>query len=254
MASHGGIIGLVIACVLFSVKHGIQMLYLFDLIAITGPIGIFFGRLANFTNGELVGRPAEPGFAWGMKFPSDIFLWPSAEPQKLPGLSVVAEKIPGLNGEQWLAWVEQMKTDSTIRQKINETLLTIVDQIQSGNEAAREAIGPLLTLRHPSQLYAAFGEGLLLFLILFLMARKPRKAGIVGASFLFYYGIIRITTEHFRMPDAHIGFDWLGLTRGQWLSIGPVLAGIVLYILWSRSGSVIIPGWARVQSIRLNRR
>lgn len=253
MASHGGILGLIIACALFARKNGIQLLYLFDLIAITGPIGIFFGRLANFSNGELVGRPAEEGFAWGVKFPSDIFQWTS-DPNRLGGLSTVVEKIPGMTADQWLNWVDQLKVDPSARQKINETLLTIVDQIQSGNEAAREAIAPLLTLRHASQLYAALGEGLILFLILFLMARRPRKAGIVGSCFLFYYGIIRIITEHFRMPDAHIGYDWLGLTRGQWLSVGPVIFGAVLYILWSRSGSVIIPGWARVQSIKLNRR
>ena len=254
MASHGGIIGLIIACIFFARKHGMSVLYLFDLIGITGPIGIFFGRLANFINGELVGRPSDPNFAWGVKFPSDIFQWSGSDPTKLSQLSTVVDKIPGLSADQWLGWVDQMRVDPTARQKINETLVQIVDQIQSGNEAAREAIGPLLVLRHPSQLYAAFGEGLLLFLILFWMARSPRKAGIIGASYLFFYGIIRISTEMFRMPDAHIGYDWLGLTRGQWLSIGPVVAGIVLYILWSRSGSVIIPGWARLASIKINRR
>ncbi len=254
MASHGGILGLIIACFLFSMKHGIQLLYLFDLIAITGPIGIFFGRLANFWNGELVGRPADPGFSWGVKFPADIFQWSGAETSKLSSLSAVVEKIPGYTSEQWLTWVDQVRTDGNVRQKINETLVTIVDQIQSGNQAAREAIEPLLTLRHPSQLYAALGEGLILFLILFFMARTPRKAGIVGTSFLFFYGVIRIITEHFRMPDAHIGYDWLGLTRGQWLSVGPVIFGIVLYVLWSRSGSVLIPGWARLASIKINRR
>lgn len=62
MASHGGMIGIAIACILFSRKYAINMLYLFDLVTVGGPIGVFFGRIANFINGELVGRPSDPDF------------------------------------------------------------------------------------------------------------------------------------------------------------------------------------------------
>ncbi|MVD21701.1 prolipoprotein diacylglyceryl transferase, partial [Vibrio cholerae] len=69
----GGIIGVIIACILFARKYGVNYLYLFDLCSIAGPIGIFFGRIANFINGELVGRPSDPNFPLAVKFPQDLF-------------------------------------------------------------------------------------------------------------------------------------------------------------------------------------
>lgn len=254
MASHGGMIGIVLACLLFAKKYSVSHLYLFDLVTVSGPIGVFFGRIANFINGELVGRPSDPNFAWAVKFPSDIYLWPSRDPEKLAGLADVVEKVPGGSRQTWLDWVAQAPTSLQAKQHINNMLLQIVDQIQHGNTAAKEAIAPLLIARHPSQLYAAAGEGLFVFLVLFLLWYKPRKAGIIGASFLIVYGIVRIVQEHFRMPDAHLGFQALGLTRGQWLSVVQVFVGIGLAIFWSRSGSQIIPGWGRVASIKINRR
>ena len=88
--------------------------------------------------------------------------------------------------------------------------------------------------RHPSPLYQAFGEGLLLFILLWLVSAKPKPAGFVSGVFLLGYGVIRFSTEWFRSPDSHIGFiafEWL--TMGQLLSIPMMIAGI-LFILWSR--------------------
>jgi phosphatidylglycerol---prolipoprotein diacylglyceryl transferase len=254
MASHGGMLGLMLASFLFAKKHGISLLYLFDLISICGPVGIFFGRLANFINGELVGRPSPEDFPLGVKFPSDIYLWPSQNPSGLGELAKVVEKIPSMSRDTWLTWVDQFRTSSEVQLKINQGLLDIVNAIQSGNEAAREAIGPLLVLRHPSQLYAAAGEGLFLFLLVFFLMRKKFKAGIVGAQFFIAYGIVRTITELYRMPDAHIGFDSFHMTRGQWLSLAMVVVGVVCGILWSRSGSVWIPGWAREKTVKVHRR
>lgn len=254
MSSHGGMIGIVLACLLFAKKYGVSQLYLFDLVTVSGSVGVIFGRIANFINGELVGRPSAPDFPLAVKFPSDIYLWPSQEPGKLQELASVVEKIPGASRESWLDWVSQMGTNGAARQNVNNMLVTIVEQIQIGNTAAKEAIAPLLLARHPSQLYAAFGEGLFVFLVLFLLWRRPRKAGIIGASFLIVYGIVRIVQEHFRMPDAHLGYQALGLTRGQWLSVVQVFIGIGLVVFWSRAGSLMIPGWGRVASIRINRR
>lgn len=254
MASHGGMIGVVIACVLFARKYGVSRLYLFDIVTVAGSIGVIFGRIANFINGELVGRECDPNFAWAVRFPSDIQLWPTQAPEKLAGLATVVEKIPGASRDQYLDWLAQSSTNVSARHQVNNMLITIIEQIQAGNTAAKEAIGPLLVPRHPSQLYAAFGEGLVVFLVLFLLWYRPRKAGFIGASFLVVYGVVRIVQEQFRMPDAHLGFQALGLTRGQWLSVVMVLIGIGLTIFWSRSGSLLIPGWGRVASIKINRR
>ncbi|MFL2753902.1 MAG: prolipoprotein diacylglyceryl transferase [Gammaproteobacteria bacterium] len=95
---------------------------------------------------------------------------------------------------------------------------------------------PLQLSRHPSQLYQAFFEGFLLFIILFWLSKKPRPRMFISGTFLSVYGLFRIITEIFRMPDAHIGFDFLDIiTRGQLLSIPMVLIGLLLLILSRRN-------------------
>lgn len=253
MASHGGIIGIVVACILYARKNGLNTLYLFDLVAVAGPIGVFMGRIANFINGELVGREAPASFPFPVKFPSDIFLWPNAEFDRLQGLASVVDKV-GLNREEWLTWLSNFRFDAASRQHVYDGLTRIVHEIQFGNEAARAAIEPLLTPRYPSQLIAAALEGLFTFLVLFWLWRKSRKPGFIAGYFVITYAIVRIINENFRMPDAQIGFQALGLTRGQWLSVAMLIVGIVLTFVWSRSGFVKIPGWSKGQDIKLGRK
>lgn len=253
MASHGGIIGIMLACFLFARKYGLNVLYLFDLVAVAGPIGVFFGRIANFINGELVGRPATADFPLAVRFPQDIFQWPAHEFSRVPDLANVVDKM-GIPREQWLEWCDKFKFDVGARDHIYSAMNKIVEAIQSGNITVKEAIGPLLTPRHPSQLYAALGEGLLVFLVLFILWRKPRKPGFIGASFIMLYALVRISDEYFRMPDIQIGMQWLDLTRGQWLSIAMFIAGLIFMFLWTRSGSLNIQGWSRGHSIKLNRK
>lgn len=252
MASHGGMIGIAIACFLFAKKHNLNLLYLFDLAALTGPIGIFMGRIANFINGELVGRPAPENYPLAVKFPQDLYLWPSQEVGKLPELGPVVEKL-GLEKGKWLEWTDKFRYDSMAREEIHSYIEKIIQAIQNGNVEVKQALAPLLTPRHPSQLYGALAEGLILFLILFFLWRKPKKPGMIAASFVFFYSIARISDEMFRMPDAHIGFQWLGLTRGQWLSIAQFLIGAILLFIWSRSGGLSIQGWKKSESIRVGR-
>lgn len=253
MASHGGMIGIVIAALLFARKYSVNAFYLFDLVAVSGPVGVFFGRIANFINGELVGRPCDPSFPLAVKFPQDIYLWPAQEFNRLPGLASVTEKM-GVSRDQWLELVGKFHMDMGARDQVYSIMNKIIEQIQSGNTAAKEAIAPLLTARYPSQLFAAVGEGLFLFVVLFLLWRKPRKPGFIASMFVVLYALVRIADEHFRMPDAQIGFQWLGLTRGQWLSIVMFAVGLVMMFVSSRAGSLKIPGWGRGQSIKLNRK
>ena len=90
--------------------------------------------------------------------------------------------------------------------------------------------------RHPSQVYQFLMEGLLLFVLLWLYARKPRKAGQVAAAFLLGYGIFRFVAEYFREPDAHLGLLSMGLSMGQWLCIPMILGGAGLW-LWASKQS-----------------
>ena len=92
-------------------------------------------------------------------------------------------------------------------------------------------------LRHPSQLYQALLEGVLLFVLLWFYARKPRLRGQVAAAFLFGYGLFRFIAEYWREPDSQLGFLSLGLSMGQWLSLPMILAGVALW-LWARRRGV----------------
>jgi phosphatidylglycerol---prolipoprotein diacylglyceryl transferase len=254
MSSHGGMIGLIVALTLFSMRTGVNQVYLYDLAALVGPVGIFFGRIANFINGELVGRAAEESYQYAVKFPQDILYWPQYEMQKLGALGSVIEKIPGYSKEKWLEWVDQYRVQPEARNQVQQGLNQIIDAIQSGNQQAKEAIAPLLTARHPSQLYAAVGEGLFIFLFLFILWYKPRKPGVVGAWFVILYAFIRIIDEKFRMPDVHLGYGLLGLTRGQWLSSMMLLLGIWLLFFYGRRMTLPEPGWGLGQHVRIHRR
>lgn len=256
MASHGGMIGIVVACLLFARKYSVNALYLMDLVCVSGPIGAFFGRIANFINGELVGRPCDPTYPLAVKFPQDIYSWPNTAPGKLSELAPVVEKvIPSSSSQaEWLEAVSKFNFDAVSREKVYATLTQIINSIQDGNTAAKEAIAPFLTPRYPSQLFAAVGEGLFLFLVLFMLWRRPRKPGFITSSFIILYAIVRIIDENYRMPDAHIGLQWLGLSRGQWLSVGMLLVGLVMMFFGSRASSLPIPGWGQGRSIKLGRK
>jgi phosphatidylglycerol:prolipoprotein diacylglycerol transferase len=157
MSFHGGAAGSIIAIVAFALKRGIPMLSLGDIIAAVCPIGLFLGRIANFINGELWGRPSD--VPWAMIFP---------------------------NG------------------------------------------GPIP--RHPSQLYEATLEGVVLFVVLGLMVRSGalKRPGVVTGSFALGYGVARVICELFREPDVQLGFLWGGLTMGILLCIPLMLGGIAI--------------------------
>ena len=162
MSFHGGFLGSVLALILFARARGIPVLSMLDVAAIVTPIGLFLGRLANFVNGELWGRPSDVPWA---------FVFPHAGPEP----------------------------------------------------------------RHPSQLYEAGLEGVVLFLILLLAMRRGAltRPGLTGGLFVGCYGLARIVSELFREPDAHIGYFTGGLTMGILLSLPMVLVGFgaVIYAL-----------------------
>ncbi len=165
MASHGGMAGIILALALYAWKHGHPFRAVSDDVAVLAPIGIFFGRIANFINGELWGRPSE--VPWAVIFPQA----PLVGGQEVP--------------------------------------------------------------RHPSQLYEALGEGLVLCLFVFAVYRLAPRRGWAGAAFLGGYAVARIVCEQFREPDSHIGFLFAGMTMGQLLSLVLFPAAAAL-ILWPR--------------------
>lgn len=253
MASHGGMIGIVLGAWLFARKHGISTLYLLDLVCICGPVGVFFGRIANFINGELVGRPIQSLVTWAVKFPADILSWGVTEKDKFLALTDTFAKLGG-SPDQWKGWVETMAFNLDAKNSAYNFLSRLVEETQHNNSIVIKALEPLLVPRHPSQLYGAILEGFAVFVVLFIMWRTPKKLGVIAASFGVLYSIARVADEFYRMPDAHIGLQLFELSRGQWLSIGLALISLTFGILWSRTVTMICPGWGRVESIRLSRK
>jgi phosphatidylglycerol:prolipoprotein diacylglycerol transferase len=97
-----------------------------------------------------------------------------------------------------------------------------------------QAHDPAGFARHPSQLYQAAGEGLLLFVILWLYARKPRATGQISGVFMAGYGVLRFAAEYFREPDDFLGYRALGWSQGQWLSLPMIVGGIAIFVWATR--------------------
>jgi phosphatidylglycerol:prolipoprotein diacylglycerol transferase len=151
-------LGVIFATYLFSKKNKNNSFIFLDLIAMSAPIGIFLGRIANFINSELYGRQTD-------------FL-----------LSVKFEKVDDLH-------------------------------------------------RHPSQIYEAFFEGIVLFIFMNFFFRKYlyKSPGVISSLFLVFYSIFRFLIEYTREPDSHLGFVFLNLTQGQIISILFFIIGLILF-------------------------
>ncbi len=160
MSFHGGLLGIIIASILFAKKNNQDCFLYMDLVSLVAPIGIFFGRLANFINSELYGTPTE--VPW----------------------SVIFGRVDNLS-------------------------------------------------RHPSQLYEAILEGIILFLILMHFRNKDylTKPGLISGLFLIYYSIFRFFVEFFRVPDEHLGYLILRLSMGQIISLIFLSVGIIIFYL-----------------------
>jgi phosphatidylglycerol---prolipoprotein diacylglyceryl transferase len=255
MASHGGILGVLGACFLFARRHKLDWRHLGDLVVLGGSVGIFFGRIANFINGELFGRPCDKNFPLAVQFPQEMHLWLKTESE--PNLAGAAANASGdmlakMSGavqalgtslESWQQTVSQVRISGAARNEVSFMIERLIAAVQSGNESVRSALGLILTPRHPSQLYESLLEGLLLFILAFAFWYKPRKPGAVGGMWLTVYAVVRIIGEQFRMPDAHIGYQLFGLTRGQWISFGMLAASILVWIWCARRDAEVISGW-----------
>ncbi len=232
MASHGGILGMIVASYLFGKKNKLPFFHLLDLNVLGGCLGIFFGRIANFINGELYGREAPSDLWWAVKFPQEMFLWGSGQLDKIAKLAEAARLSGVSTVEQWSGWVQNFNSDFKARSAIDFGIEKIIASTQNGNLMVVESLRPLLTPRYPSQLVQAVLEGLFVFLILLVIWRRPQKQGVVAAWFGFFYAVARIVGEQYRMPDVQLGYRALGLTRGQWLSVAMLVVAIA-FVVWA---------------------
>lgn len=234
MASHGGILGLVIFTFFYARKHKVSWTGLGDGLCVVAPIGLMCGRIANFINGELYGRVAN-GVAWAVKFPG-TFIDPRApESSRLNEALAAAIKADPAFAKS----VKMLPADGDVGEHYQfyyEKLVTANRQ----SEPVTNAIEPFLEPRHPSQLYQGLLEGAALFTILWLVRVKFPNApnGLLTGLFFGLYATFRIFAERFREPDA----AWVikdFLTQGQFLSLFMYLfsAAFLIFALRSRQGS-----------------
>jgi phosphatidylglycerol:prolipoprotein diacylglycerol transferase len=255
MASHGGILGLVLASILYSHLHHLDWRRLVDLATLGGSIGIFFGRFANFINGELFGREASSALSWAVKFPQEILLWPKhdlrpgvgleIEHAELPRLTQAVQHLNTVTPEAWQQWLSEIPSLPSqpqyiaqgLETKFHNTLKQIISAVQEGNQSVIDALSPHLTPRYPSQLVEAGLEGSLVLLAVIIFWRRPRKPGVVASFWLISYSLARIISEQFRLPDPNIGFQLFHLTRGQWLSLGTLFLGLLLFYVFNQAST-----------------
>ena len=199
MASHGGVAGLAIFCYFYAKKNRITWRGLGDNLCTVAPLGLCFGRLANFINGELYGRKTD--VAWAVQFPEEI-----REPEFVSPTGKTLDDL----------WGDLAQFDLPTETAVIETA--------RDNTAIQDVLRDYLNARHPSQLYQALLEGLALFIILYVVrVRFPRlRHGILTGIFFIGYATFRIIGEHFREPsDGFVGF----LTKGQFFSVFMILVG-----------------------------
>lgn len=213
MASHGGIIGVLCMAIYFCCKYKWNIAAVTDGLAIVAPLGLCFGRLANFINGELWGRITDSPI--GVRFISEMYTLPLS---KMEELCTGAEHI-----------IQAPLGDEAAANPY-EALM----QLCYANDTVAAMVAEQLPTRYPSQLFEAFGEGLLIFCLLFPLRLVWKKApdGIFTALFAFLYAAARITCECFKEPDAGV---WYGITEGQWLTLGVIAAGLVFLFIALRN-------------------
>jgi len=241
MASHGGMIGLGVAAWYVARKSKAPTLHVIDVLCLTGPIGVVFVRLMNFINGELLGRivaqPGEAGPWWSVRYPTELFERPmdvqNADLREQALRELVVERGLWLPGDPFATALDR--------------LLALA---RSGSTEAIEALTPLLSARHPTQLYQAFAEGLLTLAVVWIVWSSPRRPGVLAAWFFVVYGVGRVITEFWRLPDAHLETQHLaGLSRGQWLSVGLVVVGFALFAIIRKQGAERVGGWRRSNAV-----
>lgn len=253
MASHGGVLGVLVASFLYSKKYKKSFFHVNDLTVLGASLGFFFGRLANFINGELYGRVVEKPISWAVKFPQELTEWANYSQSKLFKLEALSQQFTGMpgvpegvKGFNWVDLVSRYSVNGGSRNTVNTFISWLQEQALAHNERVVTALAEVLPSRYPSQLIQALCEGLFVFIILNLIWLKPRKPGVLSAWFGILYALARIFGEQFRMPDAQIGFQALGLTRGQWLSFGMLAASLALLAFCSLRNVKKIRGWAKV--------
>lgn len=222
MASHGGILGLTVFTFIYARRLKVSWPGLGDGLVIVSTVGIFFGRAANFINGELYGRASQGG-SWAMKFPKELQEAGNQERFR-EAMGAAVEVEPGFQVESQGKTLADLWTNYHVPPKDggNVTMELFEGVLEAGraNPEILQAMAEYLTVRHPSQIYQALLEGLSLFLILLItrLRWKQLPHGVLTGLFFLFYALFRIVAERFREPDSAWIIDGL-VTKGQFYSV-----------------------------------
>ncbi len=209
MSSHGGMIGVTLACIWSARRCKVPILHIGDLVCLVAPIGLGLGRYANWINGELWGKPLPPEMQaappwWSVKFPAEVLE-------------------PGF-------WSTDLAAKTQALAPFRAPDLQLADAVYlacyAHNQKAIAALEPFLTARYPVNFLQALTDGVLLLLIVVVASLRPHRSGFVFGAFFIAYGVLRVLTEQIRIPDPDI------------LTIGPVTLPMLL------SGSMVLIGAA----------
>ena len=222
MSSHGGVIGVTIAVVMFARREKLAILAVSDAIVFVVPWGLMFGRLANWVGGELWGRALAADLQanapwWSVKYPRELELF-NTIPAALEPLRALAPATDRMNDALFREWI----------------MTTAYDTSNTAHAEVLRTLEPVLTAYYPSQFFQAFAEGPALLVLMTLVWLVPRRAGVISAVFFAGYGALRFATEQFREADD--GVAMLGsLTLPMLLSIAMIVAGIGFFIASRKS-------------------
>lgn len=250
MSAHGGVIGVIITLWIWAKKNKVSFINISDCACMVVPLGLLFGRLANFINGELYGE--KTSVAWAVKFPTELSMPTNGKVDatlgaKLPGLmDGIAAQANGLLGKVHADMVWDLRTPGELVRVLQspEKVLpagTPPDVMTKIQMLVHQQLSDFLPARHPSQLYEAGLEGLALFVICWTLGVRARKPGMAAGAFLTLYPVMRITCEQFRIGS--LPWDWLlwtHLSQGVLLSLVMFVPGVIFWIYWARR-PVVMP-------------
>ena len=263
MASHGAMLGVLVGMLIWTWRIKRPFLHVTDAIAVCAPLGVFFVRIANFLNGELCGRSANPATVpWAMRFPMH-----DGQGQTL--YATVSKTASGETQHHVYALQHFNEQHERVQGHLIEVKAAALHPFEvfrpddpqkfpvgAPNASARETVYRIVTdASHPVQLYEMLIGGVLLFMVMLMVRKRARSVGTATATFLIGYGCVRTVMEALRQPDPQVGFlvapwHWFpGITMGQTLSFCIISGGIAI-LAWRRGRPLAIADIAPVMPIQ----
>lgn len=233
MANHGAVVGLILFTWVYARMHRLSWAGLGDNLVVVVPIGVFFGRVANFINGELYGRITS--VPWAVKFPTELTTWTT---ERVFDIATRCASVSNAFAVRF-AELQQARQLGEIDSTPKLGYYTAEAMIESGrdDEAVAGVLRESLPPRHPSQLYEALLEGLVLLAILLWVRLRWKNLshGILTGLYFVLYAVFRIAVEFYRQPD-HDKTQFGVLTRGQFYSLFMIVIGIGFFVYAARVG------------------